>query len=362
MSYSQHYPQRPSEVVANGVWSAISTAEAALIQHLREQATEPLDDHETSEADTPGAADPERPYKTPKKRRHRYTREQKLAAIHYATTATKPGPDGTPQPIEGLEAAKHLNITWGMLRDWVANKTKIENMRPGSVKYRKGQTVNGGIQKVYRKRGPPEWDPSLGPRPLAPRDPSAPEVLDTPGAAQEPSPDTDNSPSGTTLRRRNPVAAQQNPGVSLQNREDLSVTRGGALRRRPARQTRVENCTVDEESSCLNSDVRFSLLQCSQIQTSTVHNCQLAATHVQGGSRVVQSTVRTSYISDESEVRASCIVNSLVEGAKLTNCTVTNSRIVGGDHNGKTLVNTTINGNGQEDTSRPTHTDFETRP
>ncbi|KAJ9638903.1 hypothetical protein H2199_006763 [Coniosporium tulheliwenetii] len=180
----RHPGDRPSEVVANGVSSAISTVEAALIQHLREQAAEPLDDHETSEADTPDAADPERPYKTPKKRRHRYTREQKLAAIHYATTATKPGPDGTPQPIEGLEAAKHLNITWGMLRDWVANKTKIENMRPGSVKYRKGQTIHGGIQKVYRKRGPPEWDPQRGPRPLAPRDPSAPEVNDTPGGAQ----------------------------------------------------------------------------------------------------------------------------------------------------------------------------------
>ncbi|KAJ9665280.1 hypothetical protein H2201_004572 [Coniosporium apollinis] len=353
MSYLQHYPQRPSEVVANGVSSAISTVEAALIQHLREQAAEPLDDHETSEADTPDAADPERPYKTPKKRRHRYTREQKLAAIHYATTATKPGPDGTPQPIEGLEAAKHLNITWGMLRDWVANKTKIENMRPGSVKYRKGQTIHGGIQKVYRKRGPPEWDPQRGPRPLAPRDPSAPEVNDTPGGAQVPSPDTDNSPSGT-------AQGLQNPRYSLQNREDVSVTRAGALRRRPARQVRVEHSNLDEQSSSINSDVRFSTLQCSQVQTSTVHSCQLAASHVQGGCYVVQSTIRTSYVSDESEVRASCMVNSLVRGAKLTNCTVTNSRIMGGDHHGKTFVNTTIDGNGQEDASRLTHADFET--
>jgi len=62
------------------------------------------------------------------------------------------------------------------------------------------------------------------------------------------------------------------------------------------------------------------------------------------GCNVVQSTLKSAFITEHSNVSASSVENSLVSNASLTNCTVLNSHITSGEHVGKTFINAHISG------------------
>ena len=72
---------------------------------------------------------------TPKKRAV-YTREHKLAAIHFATTTHRVDHDGTTRIISLPEAAQTLNVNSAVLAAWVRDVARIKAMPPGSQKHR----------------------------------------------------------------------------------------------------------------------------------------------------------------------------------------------------------------------------------
>lgn len=78
------------------------------------------------------------------RRRISYTKEQKLAAITYATTTWKVKKDGSSQLISKHAAAKELGITPAMLRAWMKDKSSIENSLKGT---RKNRPVKVGCQE-----------------------------------------------------------------------------------------------------------------------------------------------------------------------------------------------------------------------
>jgi len=76
------------------------------------------------------------------RRRATYSREHKLAAIHYATKTWKTDHSGT-KVIGRQEAAKMLHLSWAVLWQWMAAAVDIEAMPTGSLKNRKKrQRVN----------------------------------------------------------------------------------------------------------------------------------------------------------------------------------------------------------------------------
>ena len=68
------------------------------------------------------------------RRRISYTREAKLDAVNYAFTAKDPGG----KPISRYMAAKNLNITLQMLKNWINTRHEIEASRKGTRKIRQG--------------------------------------------------------------------------------------------------------------------------------------------------------------------------------------------------------------------------------
>lgn len=110
------------------------------------------------------------------------------------------------------------------------------------------------------------------------------------------------------------------------------------------RSVQVIFSTLDNVSKALNSDVQFCSIVSTQIQDSTVRQSQIKATHISTGCNIVQSTLKSAFITACSSVTASSVENSLVSNASLTNCTVLNSQITGGDHIGKTFINAQISG------------------
>ena len=83
------------------------------------------------------------------RRRKSYTRENKLAAINYATTTWKTQKDGTLKLISKYEAAKNLGIDLAMLRRWLKTSSVIENMSTG---IRKNRPLNTGCQEPELER------------------------------------------------------------------------------------------------------------------------------------------------------------------------------------------------------------------
>lgn len=65
-----------------------------------------------------------------------YTKEQKLAAISYATNTWKAKPDGFMELITKYRAAANLGITTAILRDWIRSQPTIESMHQGGRKNR----------------------------------------------------------------------------------------------------------------------------------------------------------------------------------------------------------------------------------
>lgn len=63
-----------------------------------------------------------------------YTKEQKLAAISYATTTWVTNKDGSLKLISKYCACLNLNITPAMLRDWIRSENVISTMHRGVKK------------------------------------------------------------------------------------------------------------------------------------------------------------------------------------------------------------------------------------
>ena len=70
------------------------------------------------------------------RKRISYTREQKLAAVSYATTTYKVLNDGSLKIISRYAAAQNLGITTKMLRDWIKKQQDIMALSGGTRKNR----------------------------------------------------------------------------------------------------------------------------------------------------------------------------------------------------------------------------------
>ena len=68
------------------------------------------------------------------RKRLSYSREQKLAAVAYASTTFRLQKDGTMKPISAYEAAKELGITQTMLRKWKRGQNSIMLQKKGTRK------------------------------------------------------------------------------------------------------------------------------------------------------------------------------------------------------------------------------------
>jgi hypothetical protein len=110
------------------------------------------------------------------------------------------------------------------------------------------------------------------------------------------------------------------------------------------RNVQVIFSTLDNVSKASNSDVQFCSIVNTKIQDSTVQQSQIKATHISTDCNIIQSTLKSAFITAYSSVTASSVENSLVSNASLTNCTVLNSQITGGEHVGKTFINVQISG------------------
>ena len=85
------------------------------------------------------------------RRRATYSREHKLAAIHYATKTWRTDYSGT-RAIGRQEAAKTLHLSWAVLWQWMAAAADIEAMPTGSLKNRrKGRRVNSTNPLLHGK-------------------------------------------------------------------------------------------------------------------------------------------------------------------------------------------------------------------
>jgi hypothetical protein len=76
------------------------------------------------------------------RRRATYSREHKLAAIHFATKTWITDQNGT-RGIGRQQAAKILHVSWAVLSQWLTAANEIAAMPAGSLKNRKkGRTVS----------------------------------------------------------------------------------------------------------------------------------------------------------------------------------------------------------------------------
>lgn len=82
----------------------------------------------------------------------------------------------------------------------------------------------------------------------------------------------------------------------------------------------------------------------TKIQDSAVQQSQIKAIHISTSCNVVQSTLKSVFITAYSSVTACSVENSLISNASLSNCTVLNSQITGGENFGKTFINAQISG------------------
>ena len=73
-------------------------------------------------------------------KRYSYSREHKLAAIDYFQTTWKENKDGTPERLSLRYASRRLKINRKQLRNWVANKEKIQAQKRGTFRARREQT------------------------------------------------------------------------------------------------------------------------------------------------------------------------------------------------------------------------------
>ena len=73
-------------------------------------------------------------------KRYAYSREQKLAAIDYFQTTWKELKDGTHERISLRSASKKLKVSRKQLRNWVANKERIQQQKRGTFRARKQST------------------------------------------------------------------------------------------------------------------------------------------------------------------------------------------------------------------------------
>ena len=62
------------------------------------------------------------------RRRAVYTREQKLAAVHYASNTYRTTSNGSRRLISGPEAAQLLNVSWTVLGQWIKDADKIQSI------------------------------------------------------------------------------------------------------------------------------------------------------------------------------------------------------------------------------------------
>jgi len=279
-----------------------------------------------SQNGTNGTADGQ-PTRTPRKRAD-YSREQKLAAIHYATTTYKTKPDGTRSLISGPEAARNLNMTWDVLRQWIRDVARIESMAPGSHRLRmKGKstpmTQNNGIVK------PSPWK-----RPVAP-------FNQTSGEEHR------SLASYITAGTNGQYPSPQRPpaydtGHSLVNYETISGFYRGGMQT-----VQTVNSAVDQQSTSTQSDLKFSTLISSNVQNATCHNTKALNTHIHNWSTVQHCTVFGATIFGESDVKFCIVENSSIEKSHVVHavvrqCKILNSFIEGGEHVGKTYINQRI--------------------
>ncbi|KAF1983147.1 hypothetical protein K402DRAFT_178732 [Aulographum hederae CBS 113979] len=297
----------------------------ALLDQLREMApandSQPPSAQPGSQQNSTGADGT--PSKTPRKRAD-YTREQKLAAIQYAQTTYQTRSDGSSQLISGPEAAKNLNMTWDVLRQWIKDVARIESMAPGSHRLRlkgKNTTQHNGVTKSKWKQ----------PLTMFGRTPSehrtvASYISDSNG--------------------QYPVAPQGTPSYdnpqSLVHYETIpSFYRSGL------QTVQTINSNIDDSSSSTNSNVKFSNLKSSLIENATSNTSTLECSHVREYTLVNQSTIKGSSIFGESDIRFSNIENSSVSKsavlhAIVKNCKIENSHVEGGEHIGKVYINSRI--------------------
>ena len=73
-------------------------------------------------------------------KRYTYSREYKLATIDYYQTTWKEKLDKTYERLLVRYASKKLKISRKQLRNWVANKEKIQNQKRGSFRACKSHT------------------------------------------------------------------------------------------------------------------------------------------------------------------------------------------------------------------------------
>jgi hypothetical protein len=73
-------------------------------------------------------------------KRYSYSREHKLAAIDYFQTTWKENKDGTPERLSLRYASRRLKINRKQLRNWVANKEKIQAQKRGTFRARRERT------------------------------------------------------------------------------------------------------------------------------------------------------------------------------------------------------------------------------
>jgi hypothetical protein len=73
-------------------------------------------------------------------KRYAYSREQKLAAIDYFQTTWTELKDGTHERISLRSASKKLKVSRKQLRNWVANKERIQQQKRGTFRARKQST------------------------------------------------------------------------------------------------------------------------------------------------------------------------------------------------------------------------------
>lgn len=79
------------------------------------------------------------------RRRATYSREHKLAAIHFATKTWITDQNGT-RGIGRQQAAKILHLSWAVLSQWLSAANEIAAMPAGSVKNRrKGRRVSSHL-------------------------------------------------------------------------------------------------------------------------------------------------------------------------------------------------------------------------
>lgn len=89
------------------------------------------------------------------RRRATYSREHKLAAIHFATKTWITDQNGT-RAIGRQQAAKILHVSWAVLSQWLTAANEIAAMPAGSLKNRKkGRTVGSRSRLVLILPIPP---------------------------------------------------------------------------------------------------------------------------------------------------------------------------------------------------------------